>query len=154
MEFGEIKMKRILIFLPLIIAIVAVSAISVSVVFADESEEDTSSVNKFASKVASILGLDETRVNDAIDQARRELIREATESKLNALVESGKMTQEEADEKMNSIKSNFDNMYSFGKHPFGSMGHHKSFWKSRDKKLWKHHDKELWKKKDKDVDIE
>ena len=69
-----------------VIAVVCTLAISISVVFAD-SRDDDASATKFSSRVAEILGLDQTQVNDAINQVRKELMAEFLESKLNTLVE-------------------------------------------------------------------
>jgi len=100
-------MKRYLIFLPTIIGIIALSVISVSIAFADTNDKDNSSVNKFASKVASILGLSETDVSNAMSQAKEELILESIESKLSDMVSNGLITQDEADKKLNDIDSDF-----------------------------------------------
>ena len=137
-------MTRRLVLLGSIMAVVCALAISISVVFADS--HDDASENKFAAKVAAILGLDETQVNDAINQARRELMAEFVESKLNTLVENGEMTRDEADEKLNSFESNSVDWHSSGKLFFGSMHHGKSSWKD--------HDKGSWKKNGKDVAVE
>ena len=99
------------------IAVIALSVISVSVAFADTNDKDNSSVNKFASKVASILGLSETDVSNAMSQAREELFQEAIESKLSDMVTNGLITQDEADKKLNDIKS--------GSLKIGAKGHHK-----------------------------
>lgn len=138
-------MTRRLVLFSSVITVVCALAISVSVVFADSHDGDASE-NKFAAKVAAILGLDETRVNDAINQARKELTTEFLKSKLDTLVANGKMTQDEADEKLNSFESNSMDLRSSGKHFFGSMHHGKS--------SWKEHDKQSWKKKWKDVAAE
>ncbi len=57
-----------------------------------------SPVKNFASRVAGILGLDESQVQDAFKQARAEMQDEALQAKLDKMVESGRLTQEEADE--------------------------------------------------------
>ena len=46
----------------------------------------------------TILGLDETQVQDALDQATAEIRDERLQQKLDSLVESGRLTQEQADE--------------------------------------------------------
>ena len=70
---------------------------------AQESGNDgKSQVRGVISRVANILGLDEQQVQDAFDQARRELRDEQFAKvighRLDALVESGRITQEQADE--------------------------------------------------------
>ena len=61
-------------------------------------ENGDSPVKSFASRVAGILGLDESQVQDAFKQARAEMQDEALQAKLDKMVESGRLTQEEADE--------------------------------------------------------
>ena len=83
----------------------------------------------FAARVADILGLDETTVQDAIDQARAEMQEEALQAKLDRLVENGHMTQEQADEYKTWIESKPEGLSpkmfgGFGKkhHRFGGRG--------------------------------
>ena len=70
-------------------------------VLAQESDGETSRLGIFA-RMANILGLDEQDVQDAYEQARQELRDEQFEEmvgqQLDALVESGRITQEQADE--------------------------------------------------------
>ncbi len=63
-----------------------------------EGENGDSSVKSFASRVATILGLEEAKVQEAIDQARTEIQDERIQSILDRKVESGLMTREEADQ--------------------------------------------------------
>ena len=64
--------------------------------------EGDSIANTLASRVAGILGLDEAQVQHALDQVARELRRErqdqASQQRLNRLVEQGRLTQQQADE--------------------------------------------------------
>ncbi len=52
----------------------------------------------FASRVAAILGLDETKVQDAMTQAAREMQDDALQQRLDDMVAQGRMTQEQADQ--------------------------------------------------------
>ncbi len=61
-------------------------------------ENGDSPVKSFASRVAGVLGLTESQVQDAFKQARAEMQDEALQAKLDKMVESGRLTQEEADE--------------------------------------------------------
>lgn len=61
-------------------------------------ENGDSPVKSFASRVAGILGLNESQVQDAFKQARTEMQDEALQAKLDKMVESGRLTQEESDE--------------------------------------------------------
>ena len=99
-------MKRRWIVLTATVAILALGALMTGAAFAQEADTDgKSGVGKLGARVAQILGLDETEVNDAIQQARTELRNEATQAKLDKMVEAGKITQEQADEYMTWFQS-------------------------------------------------
>ena len=78
--------------------VVLVVSITGGVVLAHGGGSADGSLTSFVSRVASILGVDETEVQDAFDQAKKELRDEALQKKLDSLVESGRLTQEQADE--------------------------------------------------------
>ena len=59
-----------------------------------DDDGDSAKPERFAARVAEILGLDTETVEDALDQARRDMLRE----KLDALVEKGLIDQAKADE--------------------------------------------------------
>ena len=120
-------MRKLRIIIPIAIAVVAIATISISVVLAQENEKGDSNASRLAAKVAVILGLDTAVVDDAIKQARRELRDEAGQKKLNALVEKGRLTQEQADEYLNWIQSKPEGIPAIGKQFFGKMGHHKGW---------------------------
>ena len=121
-------MKRLRVVIPIALATLAITIVSVSIVFAQESDKVDSTTNTLAIRVAEILGLDVTEVDDAIKQARKELMNEAIEKKLNSLVENGRLTQEQAGEYLNWIQSRPDGKRAIGKHFFGKLAHHGS-WK-------------------------
>ena len=121
-------MRKLRIIIPIVMAIVAVTAIGFSVALAQENERGDSNANRLAAKVAEILGLDAAEVDDAIKQARREIRDEAIQKKLNALVENGRLTQEQADEHLNRFQSRPEGIPAIGKHFFGKMPKHKD-WK-------------------------
>ena len=83
---------------------------------------DDSKVSDFSARVAQILGLDEQTVEDAMKQAHRELRQERAQEKLDELVASGDITQEQADEYMAWIESAPDGIYSYDGHGRGK-GH-------------------------------
>ena len=118
-------MKKMRIIIPLSIAVASVAIISFSIALAQGNEGSDSNASKLATKVAEILGLDTAVVDHAIKQAREELRDEAIHNKLNALVENGKLTQEQADEYLNWIQSKPEGVPTIGKQFFGKMGHHK-----------------------------
>lgn len=52
----------------------------------------------FLARVAEILGIDQQKLEDAVAQAKKEMQDEALNQRLQALVEKGKITQEQADQ--------------------------------------------------------
>ena len=121
-------MRKLRIIIPIAIAVVAIATISISVVLAQENGKGDSISSRLAAKVAVILGLDTAVVDDAIKQARRELRDEAVQNKLNAMVEKGQLTQEQADEYLNWIQSRPEGIPAIGKHFFAKIRHQKD-WK-------------------------
>ena len=85
--------------------LLAVTTASVTAVLADSDDGASSEISKLSSRVATILGLDEREVDDAIKQAKTELKTEAIQSKLNAMAAKGLLTQEQADQKLDTIQS-------------------------------------------------
>ena len=121
-------MSKLRIITPIAIVVVAVTAIGFSVAFAQGDGKGDFNASRLAAKVAEILGLDTAVVDGAIKQAREELRDEAIQKKLNALVEKGRLTQEQADEYLDWIQSKPEGIPAIGKQSFGKMGHHKG-WK-------------------------
>ena len=95
-------MRKLLFVIPIAIAIVTAAGISFSVVLAQKNEKGDSNANTLANKVAQILGLDAAVVNDAFNQARKELKDEAGQ-KLKAMVENGDITREQAAAKLKAF---------------------------------------------------
>ena len=118
-------MKKLKIIIPAAIAVVAVAVMSFSVALAQENENGDSNASKLAAKVAEILGLDTSEVDEAIKQAPRELTDEAVQNNLNALVEKGGLTQAQADEYFDWIQSKPENIPAIGKQFSEKMGRHK-----------------------------
>ena len=80
--------------------ITAVSILAVVGIFAGiaaQSDGSGDGKRSFADRVASILGLDSSVVQDAFTQAKDEMRDERKDEYLAKLVEHGKLTQEEAD---------------------------------------------------------
>jgi len=108
-------MSKIRIIIPITIAMVAVTAFSITVVLAQENEIGDSNASNLAAKVAKILGLDAAEVDDAINQARRELRDEAGQGKkpswgnigrkLRSAVESGDITHKQAAKKLEALRT-------------------------------------------------
>ena len=121
-------MRKQWIVIPVIIVVVGIAGISINVAMAQESETDDSNASRLAIKVAGILGLDVTQVDGAINQARNELREEVAQKKLNALVEKGRLTQEQADEKLKWIQARSQDISGDGKQFLGKKRHYKD-WK-------------------------
>ncbi len=123
-------------------AALAVLAIGIGggAVMAQESDsEDGSTIKGFVSRVAEILGLEEQTVQDAFTQARQEMMDESIENNLAAMVESGKLTQEQADEIQEWYDAKPDSIESWGGHGTafghnrwrGGRGHGGHSWKCK-----------------------
>jgi len=67
------------------------------IALADDSTTTTTVADKFTAKVATILGIEESKVQSAFTQAREELRSEALDDWLAQLVADGKVTQAQAD---------------------------------------------------------
>ena len=123
-------MKKRWFLAPVATAIVAVSVVTGGVALAQEDgASGTPVVSSFASRVAAILGIDETQVQDAMKQARQEMRDEAVQNKLDAMVAQGRLTQEQADSYLEWYKSRPDDIpgfrglgFGFGRHGHG-FGH-------------------------------
>ncbi len=81
-------------------------AITGGAIMAQDEDEDSSKT--FAGRVAEILGLEEDTVADAMKQAKEDMRDEAVKAKLDALVEAGEMTQEDADAYLEWLESRPD----------------------------------------------
>ena len=88
-------MKKRWLALTATIAILALGGLMTGAAFAQEADAGgDSKVGKLGARVAQILGLNETEVTDAIQQARTELHNEAAQSRVNEMVAAGTITQE------------------------------------------------------------
>lgn len=63
-----------------------------------ESTDNTTSGKTLSARVATILGIDQQTLEDAFAQAQSEIRAEALDSRLQKLVDEGKITQEQADQ--------------------------------------------------------
>jgi hypothetical protein len=94
-------MKKRLFVVPLVVLALG-GLVMGSVAFAqegDDTEDGTATEGpSLSERVAGILGLDEATVESAFQQAAQEQMDEAIQARLAALVESGTLTQAEADE--------------------------------------------------------
>ena len=85
--------------------------VSGGVILAQSGEEDGNSpFETFTARVASILGIEEGTLEDAISQARRDMADEALQLKIDAAVEKGLIMREEADAYVEWYKSRPDSL--------------------------------------------
>ena len=91
-------MRKRWIFVSLMVGALALVLTGGAVLAQSDDSDSDSRMGKFAERVASILGLETSQVQDAMEQAKTELRQEGLQEKLDSLVESGEITQEQADE--------------------------------------------------------
>ena len=97
-------------------------------VIAAQSNDDDGGRHSFVERVASILGIDSESVESAFKQAKEELHTERVDAKFAELVESGTLTQEEADaikawqDAKPEIEFNFGDKDGDGKRGWGRRG--------------------------------
>ena len=91
-------MRKRWLFVPLMVVVLVFGVASGAALANGDETNGDSPLNRLVARVASILGLEEAVVQDAFDQATTELQDEALQSRLDSLVESGTLTQEQADE--------------------------------------------------------
>ena len=92
------RLKSRWLLIPVAVFALAAVAVGAFAVGAGESFADGGARDGFAARVASILGLDEAAVSDAMSQAKRELRAEKTQDALDDKVSDGDITQAQADE--------------------------------------------------------
>ena len=107
-------MRKRWIIVSVVMAALAIALTGGAILAQDEDEDGSKS---FAGRVAEILGLDEDTVADAMEQAKEEMRDEAIKAKLDALVEDGTITQDEADAYLEWLESrpNVDFGGSYGR---------------------------------------
>ena len=98
-------MRKLRIILHIAIAVVAVATISISVVLGKENETGDKNPSRLGAKVAEMLGLDVAEVDDALNQALRELRNEAIQDRLRVAVENGDITPEQARAKLGALRA-------------------------------------------------
>jgi hypothetical protein len=112
--------RRKVILIPILVALMVVGSM-VGVTLAQAGSD--SSGNTLLARVAAILGIDQTKVEDAFAQAQKEMRDEAVDSYLKDMVEQGKITQEEADQYKTWWDAKPDALDKLGPGPgFGGRG--------------------------------
>lgn len=92
------KSKKFVI-VAVIVGVVLVGAVAgVALAQANSGSSTTTQGKTFAARVAAILGIDQQKVQDAFDKANRDIADEALNNRLDALVKSGNITQQQADQ--------------------------------------------------------
>ena len=86
------------IFVSLLVGALALAITGGAVLAQSDDSNSNSRAGKLAERVASILGLETSQVQDAMKQAGAELREERLQEKLDAMVESERITQEQADD--------------------------------------------------------
>ncbi len=120
-------MKKVLVGSLLIVTLVI--GVTGGTVLAQSADEEGSGVARtLADRVAEILGLDSATVADAIEQARSDMVDERIAERLAAAVESGRLTQEQADAQLEWFQARPDSIgpgfgHGFRGHKFGRGGH-------------------------------
>ena len=98
-------MRKRWLFIPIVVLLVALGVVGGAVLAEQVSDgdkvRDDGDKKGFAGRVAEILGLDEETVADAMKQAKKEMHEEYVQAWLDKMVESGRITQEQADEYQN-----------------------------------------------------
>ena len=116
-------MRKRWLFVTLLVGVLALGVTGGTVLAQNGSVGGDSPLGKFASRVANILGLDEAQVQDALDQATREIQDESLQLRLDRMVERGRLTQEQADAYLEWYLSRPDGLFSGFKHRgFGGHG--------------------------------
>ncbi len=107
---GGMKMKKKWIFIPMVVVLTTILLVS-GVVFAQENSDVEKIKQTFTGRVAVILGLEEKIVQDAFDQARKQIENEKIaeiEASIQKKLDDGSITKDEADKWREKItKGNF-----------------------------------------------
>lgn len=88
--------RKKVIIIPVLVALVLVGTIAGIALAQDGTESPTG--NTLMARVAAILGIDQTQLEDAFAQAQKEMRAEAMTNYLQEMVNEGRITQEEADQ--------------------------------------------------------
>jgi hypothetical protein len=91
------KKKWIIIGILAVVVILAIGIIGGAAYAASGTTTDTAG-KTLAARVATILGLDQSKVEAAFSQAQKDLQTEALDNQLKSLVSAGKITQAQADQ--------------------------------------------------------
>lgn len=113
-------MKKHWLLVPILVGVLALGITGGIALAQGGGTGDASPWSSFTSRVAAILGLDEAKVQDAFDQAARDMQDEALRERLDNQVEQGRLSQEQADEYYEWYQSRPEGLLSPGL-PFGGF---------------------------------
>jgi hypothetical protein len=105
------KSKKFITIISIVAAVVVLAGIGVGVVFAaDNPPAQTTPAtptgqDELLGRVAKILGIDQSKLESAFTQARKEMSTERLDQYLKKLVTDGKLTQQQADQYKQWIQS-------------------------------------------------
>ena len=105
-------MSRRWIFATLVTGALAMGVLGGTVLAHDGGTDGSSPLQSFTSRVAGILGLDESQLLDAFKQASQELESFTLQRSLDRQVELGRLTQEQADEYLDWYQARPDSLSS------------------------------------------
>lgn len=91
------KSKKFIL-IAVVVAIALAGSLTGVALAQDDNTSTTGQSKTLLGRVATILGIDQQKVEDAFTQAQKEMRDERLDSYLNSLVEDGKITQEQADQ--------------------------------------------------------
>ena len=111
-------MRRRWILVSALAAVVAVGIGGGAVLAQSADTDGRSPIRGFVSRVAEVLGIEETKVREAFDQAASDMKEEAVQAKLDAMEESGKITPEQREEWEEWIESMPEGSFHGSKGPF------------------------------------
>jgi hypothetical protein len=120
--------KRVLIVASSVVSavIVLTGLIGATVFAASDStttaDKSTNPQSVFAEKVATILGIDQDKVEAAFEQAQKEMQSEALDNRLANMVENGVITQDQADQYKSWLESKPDVPAMMGGSECGPQG--------------------------------
>lgn len=106
----------------LLMGILAVGIMGGTVLAHTNGEDGGTPIQSVASRVAGILGLAETDVQDAINQARTEMQNDILLRMLDHKVEQGLITQEQADEYLDWYQARPESLSLRHRFGFGGFG--------------------------------
>ena len=89
--------KKKYIIIGIVLAVVVVLGAIGGIALADNATSSTSPANTLVAKMATILGIDQAKVQAAFDQAQTEMRTEALDARLAEMVANGTITQAQAD---------------------------------------------------------